>query len=69
MGVTGQMLREEADFLYHVLDLGDSVRLVLVEVEVVQAFGDDVVDRRALVKGSGGVLEDHLYVSYDLPVQ
>ena len=38
-------------------------------MEVVEALGDDVVHRRALVQRGGGVLEHHLHVAYDLAVE
>ena len=69
VGVTGQMLGQQTDFLDHALDLLDAVLLILEELEVVQALGDDVVDGSTLVQGSGGILEDHLDVTDDLAVQ
>ena len=69
VGVTGQMLGQQTDFLDHALDLLDTVLLILEELEVVQALGDDVVDGSTLVQGSGGILEDHLDVTDDLTVQ
>ena len=38
-------------------------------MEIVQALGNDIVHGGPLVQGSGGVLEDHLDVADDLPVQ
>ena len=63
-----EMLRQEAYGLYYVHDLLHPVLLVLVEVEVVQAFGDDVFDRSTLVERSCRVLEDHLDLPYHLAV-
>ena len=54
---------------YHVLHLADAVGLAVVEVEVVQPLGDDVVHRRALVERGGGVLEHHLDVADHLAVE
>ena len=38
-------------------------------MEVVQTLGDDLIHGGPLVQGSGGILEHHLDVSDDLPVQ
>ena len=63
------MLRQEAHGLYHPLHLPHAVGLVLIQVEVVQALGDDVVHRRALVERGGRVLEHHLDIAYHLAVE
>ena len=69
MGIPGQMLRQQAHLVDNVLHLADPVFLVLVELEVVQALGNNVVHGSPLVQGSGRVLEHHLDVPDDLPVQ
>ena len=63
------MLREQTHLLDHLLHLPNPVGLVLKEVEVIEALGDDIVHGGPLVQGRGGVLEDHLDVADDLPVQ
>ena len=69
VGVPGQVLRQQAHLVDHLLHLLHAVRLILVQVEVVKAFGDDVVHGGALVQRRCGILEDHLDIPDDLPVQ
>ncbi len=69
MRIPGQVFRQETDLIDHVLDFLNAIRLILKEVEVVKTFRDDVVHRRALVEGSGRILEDHLDIADDLTVQ
>ena len=69
VGITGQVLGQQTDFLDHAFDLLNAVLLILEELEVVQALGNDVVDGSTLVQGSSGILEDHLNVTDDLTVQ
>ena len=69
VGVAGQMFRQEADLLDHVLHLLHPLGLTGVEVEVTQALGNDVVHGSPLIQAGCGVLEDHLDVADDLPVQ
>ena len=66
--IAGQVLRQQSDVPDDLLDLGDAVLLILVQVEVVQALGDDVLNGGALVQAGGGVLEDHLDLPDDLAV-
>ena len=68
MGVPGQVLGQQAHVTDDLLDLGNAVFLILVQVEVVKSLGDDVFDGGALVQAGGGVLEDHLDLPDDLPV-
>ena len=63
------MLREQTDLADHILYLFDAIRLIFKEVEVVQAFGYDIIHGRALVQGSRGILEDHLDVPDNLSVE
>ena len=65
----GQVLGEQPDFPDDVVHLGHPVGLVLKQVEIVQSLGDDIVHGGPLVQGGGGVLEDHLGIANDLPVQ
>ena len=60
MRITGQMLRKEADLIDDLLDFGDTVRLVLVKMEIVKTFGNDIVYRCTLIERSRGILEYHL---------
>ena len=69
MGIPGQVLGEQADFVDHLLHLGHTVGLVFIQVEIVQALGNDIIHGGPLVQGGGGVLEDHLDIPDDLPVQ
>jgi hypothetical protein len=62
------VLRQEAYFLNHGLDLAYPVRFILKQVEIVKAFGNAVLDGRALVQRGGGVLEDHLDLADDFAV-
>ena len=50
MGIAGQVLGEQAHLLDHLLHLPHPVGLVLKEVEVVQALGDDIVHGGPLVQ-------------------
>ena len=63
------MLRKKSDLVDDVLDLFNTVRLVFVQMEVLQAFGNAVIDRRTFVEGRRGILEDHLDVADDFAVQ
>ena len=63
------MLRQQAHFLHHFLHLPHAVGFVFKEVEVIQALGNDVIHGGPLVQGRGGILEHHLDIPDDLPVQ
>ena len=67
--IAGQVLGQQADGLDYPFHLADAVSLVLVEVEVIEALGDDIIHRRALVQRGRGVLEHHLDVADYLAVQ
>ena len=69
MRVTGQVLGQQADFLDHALDLCHSILLILVKMEVVEAFGNDVLNGGALVQGSGRILENHLDLADNFAVR
>ena len=68
MRIPCEMLRKETDLLGDLLDLGHPVLLVLIKMEVIETLGDDVLDRGALVKGGGGILEYHLDLPDDFAV-
>ena len=67
--ITREVFGEQTDFFDHLLDFCNSIRFVFEEVEVVKAFGHDIVDGRALVERCGGILEHHLDVPDDLSVE
>ena len=69
VGVTGQMLGQQANIIDDFLDLSNAVSFVFEELEVVQTFGNDVVNSCALVQGSCRILEDHLDITDDLTIQ
>ncbi len=69
MGISGEVLWEQANLLNHGLHLFDAVRLVLKQMEIVQALRDDIVHRGPFVQRRRRVLEHHLNVSDDLSVQ
>ena len=48
--IAGLVLGQQADVLERLIDLGDTLFLVLIKVEVVQALGDAVLDGGALVE-------------------
>ncbi len=60
MRVAGLVFGEQAHVLQGLVDLGDSVLFVFIQMEVVQALGDTVFNGGTLVEGGGRVLEDHL---------
>ena len=49
MGVTGQMLRQQTYIPGDLLDLGNAVLLILVQVKVIQALGNDILNGGTLV--------------------
>ena len=63
------MLGQQTDLLDDLLHLLNTVFLVLKELEVVQTLGNDVVNGSTLVQRSSRILEHHLDVTDDLPVQ
>ena len=69
MGVAGQVLGKQADFFDHLFNLGNALFFAVEELKVVKAFGNDVVDSCTLIQGRGGILENHLDISDDFPVQ
>ena len=69
MGIPGQVFRQEAHLFDHGLNPPDPVRLILVQMEIVQALGNDIVHCRPFVQGCGGILENHLDVPDHFPVQ
>ena len=69
MRIAGQMLGEQTDFLNDILDFPHAIRLIFKEVEVIEAFGDNVVNGCALVLRCGGILENHLDVADNFAVQ
>ena len=69
MRITRKVFGKQTDFFDHLLDFCNSVRFVFEEVEVVKAFGHDIIDSRALVERCGRILKHHLDVSYDLSVE
>ena len=69
VGEPGGKLRQQAHFPQRVLHLPLPVILVLVEVVVDEALGDDVVHLGPLVQRGHGVLEDHLALLDDLQIQ
>ena len=50
VGIPCQVLREQADILCDLFDLGHSVLLILVEMEVIKAFGDYVFNGGTLIQ-------------------
>ena len=66
--ITGLVLGQQADVLERLIDLGDTLCLVLIKVEVVQTLGDAVLDGGALIERRRRVLEDHLDVADDVAV-
>ena len=69
MRIAGQMLGEQTDFLNDILDFPHAIRLIFKEVEVIETFGDNVVNGCALVLRCGGILENHLDVADNFAVQ
>ena len=69
MRIPGQMLGKQTHLLNDLFHLADTIRFVFIQMEVVQTLGDDLIHGGPLVQGSGGILEHHLDVSDDLPVQ
>ena len=63
------MLRQQTNILNDLFDLADTILFVLVQVEVIQALGNNVVNRCALVQRSSGILENHLDIPDDFTVQ
>ena len=49
VGVTGQMLRQQTYIPGDLLDLGNAVLLILVQVKVIQALGNDILNGGTLV--------------------
>ena len=69
MGVAGQMLGQQTHFLDDVVHLLHPVGLILVQMEVVKALGDDIVNGGTLVQRGSRILEHHLDVPDHLPIQ
>ena len=65
----GGKLRQQAHLAQGILHLPFPVVLVLIQMVVDQALGDDVVHLGPLIQGSHGVLEDHLAFLDDLLIQ
>ena len=69
MGIACQMLRKQAHRLDNPLHLADTVRLVLVQVKIVQSLRNNIVHSSPLIERRRRVLEHHLDVADHLPVQ
>ena len=69
MGITGQVLRQQAHLINHLFHSPHTVGLVVKQVEIVQAFGDNIIHGSPLVQRCGRILKYHLNISDDLPVQ
>ena len=63
------MLGQKTDFLDDRFDLLHAIGFIFKQMEVVQAFGDDVVNRSSLIQRSSRILEHHLNIPDDLAVQ
>ena len=60
MGIPGFMLRQQADFFQGAVHFVQAVLFVFIQVEIVQAFGNNVFNRRAFIQGRRRILEYHL---------
>ena len=69
MGIACQMLRKQAHRLDNPLHLADTVRLVLVQVKIVQSLRNNIVHSSPLIERRRRILEHHLDVADHLPVQ
>ena len=69
MRITCQMLRQKTNLFYHVLNLCNTICLVLIKMEIIKTFWNDIVYCRTLIEWSCRVLEYHLYISYYFTVK
>ena len=68
MGIPCQMLRQQADVVDGLFHLLHPVPVILEEMEIIKAFGNDVFNGGALVQGSRRILENHLDLADHFPV-
>ena len=62
------MLRQQADILKGLVNLCNPVLFILIQVEVIEAFRNTVLNGRPFIERGGRILEDHLNIADNISV-